>query len=587
MAKITSYIVKPGDNLSKIANANGMDPSDLIAANSNIKNPNLILVGQEIKIPEKSNSDNSSTGSSHVEEYNVHEPFKTEQDAIKDAQKRYQEAQAAKAEELRIEQEKLAEAQRQKNEAAAIAAAHAEAASMKVPSTAEYKNKLQEIFAKLGGKNYAGGNGEVGKCGLLARTILEKMGLVIPDATKSHGIGYAKNLDKGGKCLQGYETVGRAVNGNASQVFDELAKGGKFEALAISFNSSGHYRHSGEYGHVIVVTGYDPATKKVYLIDNYDLKWKKGTAKLEYNLATFKEQYFGGGNVVNYMTAIVAKQPEPTVQKTYTTEQDAIAKAQQAAVNSRSAENITAGRVIDIKIPENIINNQASSSGNASSKTYTTEQDAIKKAQQNAIEANKERHAELEARAAKQAEDNAKAASLKREMESVNKEREQVKEATSAAASSAYTEANNVNIAKGTITGLISPGTTEVPYSAKSYSLSDEEYRQLVACVYAEASEDDEYIVSDTMGVTSTILNRLESSQYPSDVIGVMSQKGQFDGYGQKNDKFKNAMAGTAKIKSEMIDTINRVLAGERNTPGYSFRGVPVKKGEPRHSRFF
>jgi murein DD-endopeptidase MepM/ murein hydrolase activator NlpD len=51
-----SYTVKRGDTLSAIAARNHVSLSSLEKANTQIKNPNLILVGQKIKIPGKSDS---------------------------------------------------------------------------------------------------------------------------------------------------------------------------------------------------------------------------------------------------------------------------------------------------------------------------------------------------------------------------------------------------------------------------------------------------------------------------------------------------------------------------------------------------
>ena len=46
-----TYDVKPGDTLSKIANNLGVTLADLLAANTQITNPNVIQVGQKINIP--------------------------------------------------------------------------------------------------------------------------------------------------------------------------------------------------------------------------------------------------------------------------------------------------------------------------------------------------------------------------------------------------------------------------------------------------------------------------------------------------------------------------------------------------------
>jgi hypothetical protein len=45
------YKIKKGDNLTKIAKANGTTVQALLKANPNIKNPNLIFAGETIKIP--------------------------------------------------------------------------------------------------------------------------------------------------------------------------------------------------------------------------------------------------------------------------------------------------------------------------------------------------------------------------------------------------------------------------------------------------------------------------------------------------------------------------------------------------------
>lgn len=47
------YIVKNKDSLSKIAQANGLTLSQLLSLNKDIKNPNLIRVGQQINLPDK------------------------------------------------------------------------------------------------------------------------------------------------------------------------------------------------------------------------------------------------------------------------------------------------------------------------------------------------------------------------------------------------------------------------------------------------------------------------------------------------------------------------------------------------------
>ena len=48
---VTDYKIKKGDNLTKIAKANGTTVQALLKANPNIKNPNLIYAGETLKIP--------------------------------------------------------------------------------------------------------------------------------------------------------------------------------------------------------------------------------------------------------------------------------------------------------------------------------------------------------------------------------------------------------------------------------------------------------------------------------------------------------------------------------------------------------
>lgn len=124
------------------------------------------------------------------------------------------------------------------------------------------------------------------------------------------------------------------------------------------------------------------------------------------------------------------------------------------------------------------------------------------------------------------------------------------------------------------IPGTLSPGTTESTFPAQAYNLSPEEYRILCATVYAEAAEGNSYTTSDTMGVTSVILNRVEAGNWGgSDVVSVVSAKGQFSGYGEQNQKFAAAMNNPNIISPEMRAAIDRTLAGERNTRGQSFSG--------------
>lgn len=124
------------------------------------------------------------------------------------------------------------------------------------------------------------------------------------------------------------------------------------------------------------------------------------------------------------------------------------------------------------------------------------------------------------------------------------------------------------------VPGTHSPGTLDRTYEAKAYNLSPDEYQVLCATVYAEAAEGNEYTYSDTMGVTSSILNRMESGDYGgSSVTAVVSAPNQFEGYGYGNQKFSRAMNDISCIPPDMMQAINDTLAGNRNTEGYSFFG--------------
>lgn len=126
----------------------------------------------------------------------------------------------------------------------------------------------------------------------------------------------------------------------------------------------------------------------------------------------------------------------------------------------------------------------------------------------------------------------------------------------------------------GQVLGTLSPGTTKETYQAQAYNLDSESYKTLCATVYAEASELPDYIVSDSMGVTSAICNRADAGNWGgSTVIDVVSASGQFSGYGYQNEKFAAAMNDPSVIPAEMRAAIDRVLAGERNTTGVSFSG--------------
>ena len=146
-----------------------------------------------------------------------------------------------------------------------------------------------------------------GKCGQLARETLETLGVVKP-GYKANGIDYAKNLAKHPEAAgSGFTIKGYDMNGNQSATFDKILaeNNGELSNLVISFNSKGHYRNSGQYGHVITVT--DIKDGKVYLMDTSDTrggKWSKGTTPIVMDMDEFRSTYIDCGNSVNYMTHI-------------------------------------------------------------------------------------------------------------------------------------------------------------------------------------------------------------------------------------------------------------------------------------------
>ena len=146
-----------------------------------------------------------------------------------------------------------------------------------------------------------------GRCGVLARETLETLGVVRP-GYKANGVDYARNLANHPEAaMDGYTINGYNPNGNQSQVFDDIINenNGELSNLVISFNSAGHYRKSGQYGHVITIT--DIKDGKVYLMDTYDTrggKWTRGTTPIEMGIDEFKTTYIGGGNSINYITHI-------------------------------------------------------------------------------------------------------------------------------------------------------------------------------------------------------------------------------------------------------------------------------------------
>ena len=72
------YKVKKGDNLTKIAREKGVSLQELIDANPQVKDPNLIITGEKLNIP--GDSEQSGAGSLSSEESYEDSRFRTMQD---------------------------------------------------------------------------------------------------------------------------------------------------------------------------------------------------------------------------------------------------------------------------------------------------------------------------------------------------------------------------------------------------------------------------------------------------------------------------------------------------------------------------
>jgi LysM repeat protein len=64
-----AYELKPGDTLSAVANRFGISLSDLLKANQQISNPNLIVVGQKINIPSSQPEPANTAAEGHNQVY--------------------------------------------------------------------------------------------------------------------------------------------------------------------------------------------------------------------------------------------------------------------------------------------------------------------------------------------------------------------------------------------------------------------------------------------------------------------------------------------------------------------------------------
>ena len=211
---VRPYVVMPGDSLSKIAKIAGTDVQSLMAVNQgNITDPNMIMVGQQINIPETLEMSAPATPAAPaVETVNIvpeqqvpvmqqapaeasPQAVVIDQAAIEAAQKAAAEAQAAaaaqaaleaqQAEALRKEQEALALQQQQAAEAQAAALAAAQMAAQTATFNPNVLNSnVGTIEGPSGKETYYdlkmdGCFGNVAQADLL-KTSMQNLGLEFP-----------------------------------------------------------------------------------------------------------------------------------------------------------------------------------------------------------------------------------------------------------------------------------------------------------------------------------------------------------------------------------------------------------------------
>src|SRR6267154_4927968 len=71
---VDTHEVQPGDTLSKIAASFGISVADLLAANQQITNRDVIRVGQKINIPGTTPAPAVTPAPGHAEVYDGHHP---------------------------------------------------------------------------------------------------------------------------------------------------------------------------------------------------------------------------------------------------------------------------------------------------------------------------------------------------------------------------------------------------------------------------------------------------------------------------------------------------------------------------------
>lgn len=114
-----------------------------------------------------------------------------------------------------------------------------------------------------------------------------------------------------------------------------------------------------------------------------------------------------------------------------------------------------------------------------------------------------------------------------------------------------------------------------------AYEISDEDYQTLLRIVEAEAGCEDE---NGKLLVANVVLNRVESSRFPSTVNGVVYQA---NGGKVQFTPAYNGRLQSVKVSEETKDVVERALYGEDISDGALYFVATKVAGEQRSSWFF
>ena len=305
MGEIKKIIIKSGDTLSSIAKQYNTTVDELAKIN-NISNPNLIFVDQELVLPGEEVDINNLVDESMFKESRLDTNINnTSNDATEKISEVEETANASIPEESAVEegntQETVAENNNSQMDLEQILNMNVSSGLLTGAMASDRLNNLQNNLPH--DLQYY----SHGRCGQLSREVLESLNVIQP-GTNANGISYARNLANHPELAkEGYTIKGYEVNNNQREVFNQILQenNNNTENIVISFNSAGHYRNSGEYGHVITVTNV--IGDQVYLIDTSNTKggkWTKQTTPMIMDINEFSDTYLCDQNSVNYITHI-------------------------------------------------------------------------------------------------------------------------------------------------------------------------------------------------------------------------------------------------------------------------------------------